>query len=141
MSTRIYCDACIYLDYLLNRSDRFRPLGDFAFHLFKRIIGCEFELVVSDWVLTELKGHLESEADWNMFMSLLQQLKPKIVKVRTEEADREEARRRCTTDSHWQDNLHAVLAHKAGATILVTRNFSDFCDVQDLVQPRFPENI
>jgi len=48
MSTRIYVDANIYLDYLEERTDRIRPLDEFAFKIFRRALECEFEIVISD---------------------------------------------------------------------------------------------
>ncbi len=35
---KIYVDTNIYLDFFLNRKDKLRPLGDFAFELFKRTL-------------------------------------------------------------------------------------------------------
>ena len=39
---KIYFDTNIYLDFLENRNDRLRPLGELASQLFKRSINCEF---------------------------------------------------------------------------------------------------
>jgi hypothetical protein len=35
---RYYLDTCIWVDYLENRQDRFRPLGDWALRLIKQIV-------------------------------------------------------------------------------------------------------
>lgn len=45
---KIYLDTCIYLDYLMDRKDNLRPLGEFAFQLLKRTFECEFEIIISD---------------------------------------------------------------------------------------------
>ena len=38
MVEKYYLDTCIWRDYFENRSDKFRPLGDWAFSLIKLII-------------------------------------------------------------------------------------------------------
>jgi len=57
----IYCDTNIYIDYFENREDNLRPLGTFAFELLRRTIECEFTIVVSDFVISELEKYVEEE--------------------------------------------------------------------------------
>lgn len=53
----IYCDTNVYLDYFFDRRDNIRPLGEFAHQVIQRALGCEFYIVISDWVITELNKH------------------------------------------------------------------------------------
>lgn len=144
MSTLVYCDANVYLDYILpDRKNRFKDFGHCAMDFFDRTIKCEFEIVVSDWALKETKKHLDSFFNWALFKDLMKSLKEakKIVQVSTAREDWRQARKRCTKDSHLEDNLHAILAHKAGAKIIVTRDLAGFSDARDLIEARFPEDL
>ncbi|MFT4312252.1 MAG: type II toxin-antitoxin system VapC family toxin [Candidatus Woesearchaeota archaeon] len=121
MSKRIYVDTNVWIDFFLNRNDSLRPLGEFAFELFYKTLGCSFTIVVSDWLLTELKntGHYKS------YENLQGELKKKdkIIFIETTRADIDEAK---TKSQHFEDALHEVLALRGGAVFLVTRNVRDF---------------
>jgi predicted nucleic acid-binding protein len=41
MSELIYVDTNVLIDFFLNRKDALRPIGDFAFELFKKSIDCK----------------------------------------------------------------------------------------------------
>ncbi len=43
--------------------------------------------------------------------------------------------------TNWRDMLHAILAHKASAEYLVTRNVYDFTGTEHLLKTVFPEQI
>ncbi len=135
---RIYLDTNIYLDWLECRTDRLRPLGEFAFQIIRRTLECEFEIIISDVVLFELKRHTKM----NEVMDLINKLskKNKIIKIEKSEEDRSEAQRISPeTGIHWQDVAHALLAKKADAECLITRDAHLF-DL-NLLQTKFPENI
>ncbi|MCK4327713.1 MAG: PIN domain-containing protein [Candidatus Diapherotrites archaeon] len=129
----VYVDTNVYLDYFENRCDRLRPLGEFAFQFFRRALKCEFEIVMSDHVMDELESVVSIETI-DMFLEPLKK-KNKIKLVFVEQADVRRAKRLPT---HWQDALHAVLAEKAGAELIVTRNANDFAG---LFQAVFPEDV
>jgi hypothetical protein len=42
---------------------------------------------------------------------------------------------------HWKDALHAILANKAKAVYLLTRNIPDYAGCEHLVEIKFPESI
>ena len=44
-------------------------------------------------------------------------------------------------NTHFDDALHVILAKKAGAKILVTRNIEHFADFQDIIEIKYPESI
>lgn len=55
----IYLDTNVYLDYWEARSDKLRPLGEFAYSVLRRSLECEFVILISDLVLTELRSSIE----------------------------------------------------------------------------------
>ena len=129
---RIYVDTNVYLDYFENRRDRLRPLGEFAFQLFRRALKCEFEIVMSDFVMGELELRQPRERI-DMFLEPLRK-KGKIRVIHEEPGDIARAH---SLSPHWQDALHAVLAGKAEAECIVTRNVRDF---EGLFKTVLPEN-
>lgn len=135
--TRIYCDTNIYLDYLLGRKDYLRPLDEFAFQLFKRIEQREFILIISDHLLFELRKYVEEQKINEVLKPLLDQ--GSALKVYKSLQDIEQAKK--ISRMHWKDTLHALLAHKACATYLVTRNLKDYAGCVYLIQAVFPENL
>ena len=132
---KIYCDANIFLDHFGSRKDRFRDLGDFAFRIFRRTLDCEFELIISDWLLYELKNHVQPEK-LKEFLDEFKE-KNKLIKVYKTDEDIKKAK---AISEHFQDILHQILAKKAGAKYLLTRNVQDFIQMEDL-EIKFPENI
>jgi predicted nucleic acid-binding protein len=110
----------VWIDYFLNRKDRLRPLGDFAFELFRKSAACSYTIVVSDWLLEEI----EKKGFFTEAQQALDWLKAadKIVFVPCTKEIISLARKKV----HWHDELHSLLAHKAQAHYLVTRNTKDF---------------
>lgn len=133
MSELIYIDSNVYLDYLLNRKDRLRPLSDFAFELLKKAVSCEYWILMSDTVLDEISAYTSKE-DIEKLIGMIQK---KLKLVPREENDFIRAKQ--ISPSNKIDALHYVLAKKGGAKIIVTRNIQHF-DFSDL-QIKFPENL
>lgn len=136
MTLKIYCDANIFIDYFDERSDNIRPLKDFAFEFFSRGWNCAFELIISDWLKTELRRHLEDKQINEIFNRFKE--KNKLIIVKEEKEDREKARK---ISKHWDDALHAILAKKANADFLTTRNIPHYAGCEHLVKIVFPEFI
>lgn len=132
----IYLDTCIYLDYWQDRKDRLRPLGKFAFQLIKRAMQCEFEIVVFDWVIEELEAQLSTKEVTEMLYSLYDS--GKAIKIKRTKEDEKKAR---ALSTNWTDALHIVLAKKAGAECIITRNLSHFAEFQNLLPAYTPEYI
>lgn len=132
---RIYCDTNIFLDYFGSRKDRFRDLGEFAFQIFRRTLDCEFELIISDWLLYELKNYVPPEK----LKEFLEEFKKKnkIIKINKTDEDIKKAKE---ISSHFQDILHQLLAKKAGAKYLLTRDIQGYVVMEGL-EIKFPENI
>lgn len=133
MSQLIYIDTNVYLDYLLNRKDRLRPLGDFAFELLRQAIGCKYDLLISDILLIELRNNIEDER----LTTLLNSIKQKTIFITKEKSDVIEAKK-ISSDNRW-DALHYILAKRGGAEILVTRNIKHF--PFSGLQIKLPENL
>ena len=136
MVLKVYCDANIFIDYFDERSDKLRPLKDFAFEFFSKGWNCSFNLIVSDWLLLELKRYLEDK----QIDEVLDKFKRnnKLILIKEEAGDKDKARK---ISEHWQDSLHAILASKAQADYLATRNIKDFSGCEELVKVVFPEFI
>lgn len=134
---RVYCDTNIYLDFLLGRKDYLRPLDEFAHQIFKRVISGEFILIISDHLLNELENNIKEEKI-REFLDILSQQQKSMIIMKTAQ-DIKEAKNISTT--HWKDILHAILAQKANADYLVTRNVNDFAGTEHLVKTVFPEQI
>ena len=111
---RIYVDTNVYLDYFLDRR-RFSE----SLRLFMDAIRCKHEIVLSDHVVHELNKFVELEN----IMMLFKLLEKKLVKVSSTSEDRDNT---IYVDTHYSDALHIMLARRAGAEAIVTRNISDF---------------
>src|SRR3989339_1207553 len=127
MSVRIYLDTNIYLDYCEKRSDGIRPLNEFAFAVFRRTLECEFEIVISDWVINELGKSTEEEALKIIAASL--KAKKKLDYVESSYEEREKAQKY----KNWKDALHAIIAKRAKCKFIVTRNIVDFLQFSDIL--------
>lgn len=127
----IYLDTCVFLDYFMQQRG-----GSTAYNILMRALKCEFNIVVSDWLLVELKHYANPNQTKVFFASLSK--RNKIIKVSTSDKDKEEAKK---ISEHFQDSLHAVLARKAGAKKLVTRNIQDYRNCRHLIEVVFPEDV
>lgn len=133
---KIYCDTNFYIDYLENRTDKLRPLGSFAFELLRRTVECEFKIIISDFVISELEKYIKEERIKELLITL--EKAKKLLVILKSNKDIQKARRLSKNKS---DALHAVLAKKADAEYIVTRNLKDFEEFSHLVRPILPENI
>jgi len=134
---KIYCDTNIYMDFFEGRSDYLRPLDEFAFQIFKRVENGEFTLIISDHLLYELRNHIEEKKITELLQPLNQ--KGRIIKIFKTREDILKAKE--ISKENWKDALHAILANKAKAVYLLTRNIQDYAGCEHLVEIKFPENI
>lgn len=116
---KYYLDCCIWRDYFENRSDNFRPLGDWAFELIKKIIQAGDNIVVSDLVEEELLSGYDRS---NVLEILSIVPKDILVNVVVSEIEIKEA---VVLSKKFgvplKDVLHAVLARDHNS-VLVTRD-------------------
>jgi len=133
---RVYCDTCVYVDLFEGRKDRFRDLGEFALSLFRKIREKEYKLIISDWLLYEIKK-LNHEENFN---DLLKQFEDEsLIKVERSKEDERKARR--LSPSNFPDAMHVILAKKANAIYLVTRNIQDFAEFCKIIEIATPESL
>ena len=140
MARLIYIDTNIYLDYLENRVDKMRPLGEFAYEVFRRAFGCEFKIIVSEHLLDELEKFVtEQEIGFVLgkIKSAGKEVPLEVLESDIQKANALAAQRKVP----WPDTLHAVLAIRGGAECIVTRNKKDFDPFSDLIEAVFPEEI
>lgn len=137
MMTKIYCDTNVYIDFFQGRKDYLRDLGEFAHQLFRRIENGEFTLIISDHLLYELRHHIEDKKITELLSPLVKN--GKVIKVFKTNEDITKAK--VISKENWKDALHAILANKAKAVYLITRNIQDYSGCQHLVEIKFPENI
>lgn len=130
MSKLVYVDTNVYLDFLVE--GRIKSFADDAFRLFNRAMHCEFEILMSEKVKTELRPNIAG----NESALLFEMLKPKLRMMAVSEEDKDEAGKLDPVDT--ADALHAILARKHKAECIVTQNirhFSKFAHVIRCVRP------
>ena len=140
MSKKIYLDTNIYIDYFEGRVDNLRPLGEFAYELLRKTFSCEFFIVISTLVLKELTYNGYEE----QIKILIEELKKKE-KIQCIELTREDKEYGLSLIKNRKtphnDTFHVVLAQKAKAEYVVTRNLKDFIEMFDLIEIALPENL
>ena len=140
MNALIYLDTNIYIDFFEDRTDRLRPLGEFAFGLIKKSLDCHYKIITSNVLIDELM-HNGYEKEIIELTSKLKIAK-KLINVEFKEGDNmilhTLIKERKTP---FNDTKHAILAQRAGAKFFVTRNMKDFEELQDLITPVYPETL
>ncbi len=122
-----YIDTCIWRDYLENREDRFRPLGQWALSLFQLIQENDDVVLYSELVIRELKLRFKDEEITSCLHSLAH--KPILVPIGDRQVQEAEIIGRIR-EVGTADALHAILARDADA-ILVTRD-AHYMDLVDI---------
>ena len=134
---RIYCDTNIYIDVFQNREVKYRDLGALARSIFSRSLDCEFELIISDWLLYELGKHIDSNKITEFFIDFKK--KNKLVKINKSDEDVEIAKKLASSnpETHFQDVLHQILAKKMNAKYLITRDSHGFVEGLEVIFPEY----
>ncbi len=137
MSEKYYIDTCIWKDYLENRSDKFRPLGDWALRLINKIIKEDGLFIFSDHLIIELEKQYSAEK----INDLLGIIPNKLVnKIETKEEQAKEALYlKNKLNIPFGDALHAVLARDNNA-VLVSRD-KHFYELTKEVSIAKPEDL
>ena len=126
---KVYVDTCVYVNLLEGNTKT-------AYDFFARGWNCAYELVVSDWIRSELnKRKLDSEYPllFERFKS-----KNKLHFVEHTEADLKEAKAK---SEHWQDYLHYLIAKKSGCQKIATYDHNFISDLSPIFDITYPENI
>ncbi|MFH1510379.1 MAG: hypothetical protein ABIF10_01705 [Candidatus Woesearchaeota archaeon] len=134
--TTLYIDTNILI-YGVEESRNLygKDLSNSATRLFAEVIGCKYRIILSSWTMTELLNKRRLE-DSKMLFTLLQK---KIIKVFHTEEELLKAKE--NNPSHFQDELHGMLALRANADYIVTRNVDDFINFIDRIKVVKPEHL
>ncbi|MBN1214551.1 MAG: type II toxin-antitoxin system VapC family toxin [Candidatus Lokiarchaeota archaeon] len=128
---KVYVDTCVYVE--LFEGDTRSML---AFDFFAKGWNCAFELVVSDWVRSELKRKkLDTE-----YPLLFERFKSKN-KFHFVEHTKEDLELARSKSEHWQDYLHYIIAKKAGCDKIVTIDREFISSLSPIFDITYPENI
>ncbi len=136
MTEKYYIDAAIWRGLHENRSDRFRPLGDWAFELFKKIRKAKGKILYSNLVVDELSIAYNKEIIKKLFEDISKLLER--VEIKKEQV-REANRLNKELKIPFGDVLHGILARDNNA-IMVTRDHH-FEELQDMVNVKKPEEL
>ncbi|MFT4309089.1 MAG: PIN domain-containing protein [Candidatus Woesearchaeota archaeon] len=118
---RLYIDTNIIMYALDDTMNLFgKDISASSRVLLFRAAKCEHNVIISDWTLKEL----EIKKRLSSARILLKILEKKTIKVRKTEEDEEMARSQ--NPNNVQDELHCILARRAKADYIVTRNTNDF---------------
>lgn len=135
--TRYYLDSCIWRDYFENRSDRFRPLGEWALRLIKKIIKENGLFIFSDHSIKELNKQYSPEELDKFFAIIPKQL---IIKIETNSYQAREAFKiKKKLNIPFGDALHAIVARDNNA-IMVTRD-KHFYELPEEAIIKKPEDL
>lgn len=134
---KYYIDTCVYLDYLENRKNKQgKNLGVVARKLFNQSRDCKFQIILSDHLVRELERNIVLSSTRLFFESL----KKKIIKIKVSEEDLEKAHEICENKKDFFAALHYVLAKRAKADKLITRNLEHF-QFDLSFKPYLPEDV
>ena len=135
---KYYLDTSIWRDYYENRSDKFRPLGEWALKLINEIIENKEIILFSDFVMEELKVKY-SEEEINKIFEIASK-RDLLVRVDISEQQVKEAAKLCKERNiAFGDALHAILARDNKA-IMVSRD-KHFLELLDIVEVKKPEEL
>ncbi|RMF89313.1 MAG: PIN domain-containing protein [Methanobacteriota archaeon] len=137
----IYLDTNIYLDYWSGRSDKLRPLGEFAYAVHRRSVECEFTILASDLVLTELRRSIDDGEIKEVFSSLKECHKLLIEKVGDSDVKTAKALKNEHPEVPLPDLIHYCFAINNKADVLVTRDAHFTMLPQERIKIRKPEEI
>lgn len=128
---RLYIDTNVFLDFLWEDRKYHQETSEF----FSLLVAHRHITIISTWSLQELYKYVTTEKASMLFGFL----KKHMETISHTEEDVREAKR--LSPSHFQDALHGILAYKAGADLVVTRDASGFACVRHLVKAVKPEEV
>ena len=138
--SRLYIDTNITIDAVEGGKNRFgKNIGNAATDLFFATASCKHDMVLSTWMLHELYNNRNNPKTPEETEMLFAFIKNKIISIKHTEEDIAEAKNNNTTN--FQDELHGMLALRAGADYIVTRNTQDFRKFKDRIQIVKPEEL
>lgn len=137
MVKKYYLDTCIWIDYFENRKDRFRPIGEWAFMLIRKIVGNKDLVLYSDSVQDEL-GLFYSDEQIKKVVSIVPNQLLVHLKASTDQIE-ESVKLSKKVCIKRMDVLHAILARDNKA-VLVTRD-KHFYELSEHLVIKKPEDL
>ncbi|MEK6887021.1 MAG: PIN domain-containing protein [Nanoarchaeota archaeon] len=138
MITKYYLDSSIWRDLHEDRKDKFRPLGEWAFELLKKIRKNKDKVLYSDLVVDELMKAFNENVIKELFSIMSNG--GLLEKVNVEKKHVKEAvELKHKYNIPFGDALHAVLARDNNA-ILVARDHH-FEEIQHIIKAKKPEEL
>ena len=138
MVDKYYIDSAIWRDLHENRTDKFRPLGDWAFELFRKIRENKEKALYSDLVVDELSKDFDKETITNIVSIMSNEGLLEKVEIK-ERQIKEAVKLKKNLKIPFGDALHTILA-KDNNAIMVTRDHH-FEEVQNIVDIKKPEDL
>ena len=136
MNKKYYLDSCIWRDYLEDREDKFRPLGEWAFRLIQKIIKDEDMIIISDAVFGELRV-FNPNIDIKITELVTELCLFNIESSREQFIEAKNIAKKLKIPIN--DVLHAILARDNEAT-LITRD-KHFLDLLNIIDVKKPEDL
>tara|TARA_Y100000310_G_C20314465_1_gene637767 strand:+ start:68 stop:487 length:420 start_codon:yes stop_codon:yes gene_type:complete len=138
MAEKYYIDACIWRDFHENREDKFRPLGEWAFNLFRLIRETKSKVIYSDLINDELSKDFNKEEILEIIKIIFEEGLLEKIELEKEQFQ-EAAKLKRERNLPFGDCLHAIIARDNQA-IMVTRD-KHFEELQDVVESYKPEDL
>lgn len=138
MAERYYIDTSIWRDFYENRRDRFRPLGEWAFEMFRKIIREKGEILYTKLVIEELSEKFNA----NEINKILQIAKDSGALIYVE-TSHEQAKEALILSRELKipkgDCLHAIVA-RDNCAVMVARD-RHFDELRHIVEVKKPEEL
>ena len=133
---KLYIDTNVIIDAVEGRKNLFGiTVGNPAADLFFAAASCRYDVILSTWARYELSVH-KTDEETKMFFAIV---KKKKIDINYTEEDIAEAKK--NNPNHFQDELHGMLALRAGADYIVTRNTKDFENFKGKISVVKPEEL
>lgn len=138
MADKYYFDTSIWRDYFEDRKDKYKPLGEWAFELIKKIIKEKSIVLYSQLVIDELRRYWPEDTINSCFGAFRSE--GLLCKVEDTPEQRKEARRIAYERKVPKgDALNAILARDNQA-VMVARDHH-FLELDDITWHKKPEEI
>jgi len=133
-----YVDTLVWRDYHENRTDKFRPLGEWAFDFFKKVLNEKDTILYSYFVEIELKKDYNEQEIEKIFEIIKKH--DLLKKIEINELQLKESRKISRERNlPFGDVIHAILARDNSA-VIVTRDHH-FEELQDIAICKKPEEL
>ncbi|MFH1506389.1 MAG: PIN domain-containing protein [archaeon] len=135
---KYYVDSCIWRDYYENRTDKYRPLGVWAFEFFKRAVENKDTILYSEFIVNELSHFFEKEIIKDIFSIVSEEGILKKIEI-TDIHKKEAVKLHKKLKIPFGDAMHTILARDQAA-ILISRDHH-FEEIEGIVEINKPEDL